>query len=241
VRIVDIGDFSRELCGGTHVGHGSQAGPVRILGESSIGTSLRRIEALTGLDALSHYDHERHLLTELATLLDVRPDQTPASLRRTLDRLATAQAELDRLRQIEREQQATRLAAQARPIGNGWLVTQQLLDVPPEDLRPLAIATLTRMPDRPAAVILALDTNGKAQLVAAISEHLAANGAQARDLLTDAATLIGGGAGGRGNLASAGGRDAGQLARALDRADHAARTALTRSGIPARLTGLRET
>jgi alanyl-tRNA synthetase len=59
VRIVDIGDFSRELCGGTHVGYGSQAGPVRILAESSIGAGLRRVEALVGVDALRHADRER--------------------------------------------------------------------------------------------------------------------------------------------------------------------------------------
>ncbi|HEY8557818.1 MAG TPA: alanine--tRNA ligase, partial [Actinomycetes bacterium] len=69
VRIVDVGDFSRELCGGTHVGHGTQVGPVRILGESSIGSNLRRVEALTGLDALRFFDHERRLLAEMTTLL----------------------------------------------------------------------------------------------------------------------------------------------------------------------------
>ncbi len=72
VRVVDVGDFSRELCGGTHVGHGSQVGPVRVLGESSVGANLRRVEALTGMDALRYFDHERQLLAEVATLLGAR-------------------------------------------------------------------------------------------------------------------------------------------------------------------------
>src|SRR5574341_1857043 len=84
VRVVDIGDFSRELCGGTHVGHGSQVGPVVILGEASVGANLRRIEALTGLDELRWFDRERQLLAEMANLLRARPEDAPEQLRRRL-------------------------------------------------------------------------------------------------------------------------------------------------------------
>ncbi|HZD70028.1 MAG TPA: alanine--tRNA ligase, partial [Actinomycetes bacterium] len=122
VRVVDVGDFSRELCGGTHVGHGSQVGPVRVLGEASIGANLRRVEALTGMDALRYFDHERQLLTEVATLLRVRPDDAPEQLRRRLETLADALRELDRLRQVELVGRAAELAARARPAGAGWLV-----------------------------------------------------------------------------------------------------------------------
>ncbi|HEV3503778.1 MAG TPA: alanine--tRNA ligase, partial [Actinomycetes bacterium] len=110
VRVVEVGDFSRELCGGTHVGHGSQVGPVHVVGEASIGANLRRIEALTGLEALHYVDRERQLLAEIAALLKTRPEDAPEQLRRRLEALANAQRELERLRVAGLERQAGELA-----------------------------------------------------------------------------------------------------------------------------------
>ncbi|WP_067461251.1 alanine--tRNA ligase [Actinomadura macra] len=207
VRIVDIGDASRELCGGIHVGHGSQAGPVHILGESSIGTGLRRIEALTGADALRHYDHQRDLLTQLAGLLNVRPDEAPERLRQRLETLAEAQRELDSLREAELDSHARRLATSAESLPGGRLVAQ-IVDVP--DLRPLASRTLTHLRGN-AVVVLGSRSSSKAALVAAVSDTTV----QARTLLTGAAAEVGGGAGGKGPLASAGGRRPERLEKAI--------------------------
>ena len=226
VRIVDIGDFSRELCGGTHVGHGAQAGPVRILGESSIGASLRRVEALTGRDALRFYDHERHLLGELAGLLGTRPDDAPAALRKRLDALAVAQRELDRLRQTELADSALRLAGRGQQVGDGWLVATRVGDVTADELRRLATAVLDHRGGRPAIVVLGAEIDTKANLVAALSPDLADRGIEARQVLTPAGKAIGGGAGGQGNLAFAGGRQAQQLDKALHLAIEEARSHL---------------
>ena len=117
VRVVEVGDFSRELCGGTHVGHGSQVGPVHVLGEASIGANLRRIEALTGLEALHYVDRERQLLAEVAALLKTRPEDAPEQLRRRLEALATAQRELERLRVAGLERQAGELAGRVQGGG----------------------------------------------------------------------------------------------------------------------------
>ncbi|WP_433247161.1 alanine--tRNA ligase [Actinomadura nitritigenes] len=220
VRIVDIGEASRELCGGTHVGHGSQAGPVHILGESSIGTGLRRIEALTGPDALRHFDHERALLAELAALLNVPPDQAPDRLRQRLDLLAETQRELDALRRAELDALAERLASRAEPVPSGWLVAQRIDDVTPADLRTLASAIAASGDGRGLAV-LGTASGGKAQLVAAAGPR---TGVQARDLLTDAAREVGGGAGGKGALANAGGRHPENLTKAIAIAAAHART-----------------
>ncbi|QXJ20941.1 alanine--tRNA ligase [Actinomadura graeca] len=218
VRIVDIGDASRELCGGTHVGHGSQAGPVHILGESSIGTGLRRVEALTGADALRHYDHQRDLLAELAGLLNVRPPEAPAQLRRRLETLAEAQRQLESLRDAELDSHARRLAASAEPLRGGRLVAR-IVDVP--DLRPLASRTLSHLPGN-AAVVLGTRSAAKATLVAAVS----GTGVQARTLLTGAASEVGGGAGGKGPMASAGGRRPERLEHAMALAETEARRLL---------------
>ncbi|MFB4307207.1 alanine--tRNA ligase [Actinomadura sp. GTD37] len=219
VRIVDIGDASRELCGGTHVGHGSQAGPVHIVGESSIGTGLRRIEALTGADALRHYDHQRHLLDELAALLNVHPDQAPDRLRQRLETLTATQRQLETLRRAELNAHARRLAAQAEPVSDGWLVAQAIPALTSADLRTIATGVL----DPRGVVILGTESNGKAALIAAVG---ADTGIQARDLLTHAAREVGGGAGGKGPIANAGGPRPENLPKAITLAATRARTLL---------------
>ena len=225
VRIVDIGDASRELCGGTHVGHGSQAGPVHLVGESSIGVGLRRVEALTGADALRHYDHQQEILTELATLLEVRPDEAPGALRRRLDVLAETQRELIRLRRADQAAIGERLTSRSERVAGGWLIAERVDGVPPEDLRSLAL-TLTQR-EGAGVVILGTAGEGKATLVAAITRDLADTGLQARTLLANAGKAVGGGAGGRGPVAHAGGRDPDGLAKALSIASKEARSALT--------------
>ncbi|TQF01951.1 alanine--tRNA ligase [Kitasatospora acidiphila] len=215
VRIVDIGDFSRELCGGTHVGHGSNAGPVRVLGETSIGSNLRRIEALTGGDALSYYDGERHLLEELSALLGTRPKDAPSALRKRLEALTTAQVELYRLRAEELLAQANWLAAQARETGRGWIVAEKITGIGAEELRDLALEGTRRVHRGPAIVVLGAEQAGKGLLVAAVSKGLLDEGIQARAVLARAAKAVGGGGGGAGQVASAGGRNPEGLDQAM--------------------------
>ncbi len=222
VRIVDIGDFSRELCGGTHVAHGSQVGTFRLLSESSIGANLRRVEALTGHGALTHLDTERLLLGELASLLGTRPTDAPGALRKRLAALATAQDELTRLRAVELREQATHLADTARRSGTGRIVSRPVTGTTADELRTLAQETAARLED-PAVVILGTERDGKALLAAAVTQGLHRNGIQASQVLTAAARVVGGGAGGRGPIASAGGRRPEALDQALTVATQAAR------------------
>ncbi|WP_163510939.1 alanine--tRNA ligase [Fodinicola acaciae] len=223
VRIVDIGDASRELCGGTHVGHGAQAGPIRILGESSIGSGVRRIEALTGRDALRFGDTERRVLREVSALLGTRPENAMATLRKRLAALAEAEDSLRRHRQRELDALALSLSRQARTVGSGWLVVARVDELSASELRPVATSVLAYGGDKPAAVVLATSSGDKAQLVAAINDTLLHRGQPARTLLVSAAKLIGGGAGGgSGPLANAGGRDVTRLDEALRHAESVA-------------------
>jgi alanyl-tRNA synthetase len=215
VRVVDIGDFSRELCGGTHVGHGSQVGPVIVLGESSIGANLRRVEALTGMDALRYLDRERLLLAELAALLRTRPEDAPEQLRRRLEALAEATRELERLRVAGLERLAAELAGRAARADGGWLVVERVADTGADDLRRIATAVRDRAGPGPGVVVLGSETQGKAAMVALLSADLADRKLAARDVLAQAAKAVGGGAGGKGDLASAGGRDPSRLDEAL--------------------------
>jgi len=215
VRVVDVGDFSRELCGGTHVGHGSQVGPVIVLGESSIGANLRRVEALTGLEALRYADRERQLLGEVAALLHTRPEDAPEQLRRRLEALAEATRELERLRVAGLERLAAELAAGRVRADGGWLVVERVSETGADDLRRIATAVRDRAGPGPGVVVLGSETQGKAAMVALLSGDLAERKLAARDVLVQAAKAVGGGAGGKGDLASAGGRDPSRLDEAL--------------------------
>jgi alanyl-tRNA synthetase len=215
VRVVEVGDFSRELCGGTHVGHGSQVGPVHVLGESSIGANLRRIEALTGLEALHYVDRERQLLAEVAALLRTRPEDAPEQLRRRLEALANAQRELERLRVAGLERQAGELAGRVAREDGAWLVVERVPEAGADDLRRIASAVRDRVGAGPGVVVLGSEVQGKAAMVALLTTDLVAGGAAARDVLAKAAKAVGGGAGGKGDLASAGGRDPSRLEEAL--------------------------
>ncbi|MEU3748134.1 MULTISPECIES: alanine--tRNA ligase [Streptomyces] len=215
VRIVDIGDFSRELCGGTHIGHGSNAGPVRIVGEASIGSNLRRIEALTGRDALDYYDTERRLLEELSGLLGTRPQEAPDALRKRLDSLASAERELSRLREAELRDRAQQLAASARTVAGGRVVTEKVTGLGPDELRTLAHNTAGLLDAGHAVVVLGTEHDGKALLAAAVTRSLHDTGTEASRILIPAARTVGGGAGGKGAVASAGGRRTEALDEAL--------------------------
>jgi alanyl-tRNA synthetase len=230
VRVVEVGDFSRELCGGTHVGHGSQVGPVHVLGEASIGANLRRIEALTGLEALRYVDRERQLLAEVAALLKTRPEDAPDQLRRRLEALATAQRELERLRVAGLERLAAELAGRVAGEAGGWLVAERVPEAGADDLRRIASAVRDRVGAGPGVVVLGSEAQGKAAMVALLTSDLAASGAAARDVLARAAKAVGGGAGGKGDLASAGGRDPSRLDEALGIARADARSVLTEGG-----------
>ena len=231
VRIVDVGDFSRELCGGTHVGHGTQVGPVRILGESSIGSNLRRVEALTGLDALRWFDRERRLLAEVTALLRAtRPEDAPEALRRRLEALAEAQRELEQLRDAQLGARAAELAGRAGDAGGAWLVVEEVPDTGTDELRRIAALVRERHHGRPGMVVLGSACDGKAGLVAMVTGDLAERGLAAREVLLPAARLVGGGAGGKGELATAGGRDPSRLADALALAAAEARRRLEGPG-----------
>jgi alanyl-tRNA synthetase len=226
VRVVDIGDFSRELCSGTHVGHGSQVGPVVILGESSVGANLRRIEALTGLDALRHFDRERQLLAEVASLLRVRPEDAPEQLRRRLEALSEALRELERLRQSELAGRAAELAGRATTVGDGWMVVELVSGASADELRQLANTVRDRHGGGPGVVVLGSDQGGRGNLVALLTADLVGRGITAREVVMPAARLVGGGAGGKGDLATGGGSDAAKLGEALAAARIEARRVL---------------
>jgi alanyl-tRNA synthetase len=227
VRVVEIGDYSRELCGGTHVGHTGRVAVVRILGEQSIGSGMRRIEALVGPDAIREINLERRLLEDVAAALGAGDVSTaPERARKTVEQLKRLESELGKLRKAERGTLVDSLAASAVAVDGANLVVSEVSGEDAGGLRELAQALRGRLESGgPAAAVLGNADGGKALLVAAVTAPLVDRGVTAQALLERAAKEIGGGAGGKPILGFAGGGNAAALGQAL-------------GGIPARLAEL---
>jgi alanyl-tRNA synthetase len=223
VRVVEIGDYSKELCGGTHVHHTGHAAVVRILHEGSIGSGMRRVEALVGPDALREVNAERALLRGLVEALGSGDPSTAAEhARRIIEENKRLKGELGRLRAGDRDAVIDGLVAGATPVDGVALVVSEVPGEDPGGLRDLAQKIRDRLAAEPAAVVVGNGEGGKAMLVAAVTAGALDRGVTAPELLHEAARAVGGGAGGKDILANAGGRHADKVGEAL-------------GGIPARL------
>ena len=142
---------------------------MHVLGEASIGANLRRIEALTGLEALHYVDRERQLLAEVAALLKTRPEDAPEQLRRRLEALAGAQRELERLRVAGLDRLAGDLAGRVTSEAGGWLVVEQVPEAGADDLRRIASGVRDRAGGGPGVVVLGSEVDSKAAMVALLT------------------------------------------------------------------------
>ncbi|HWD85742.1 MAG TPA: alanine--tRNA ligase [Solirubrobacteraceae bacterium] len=227
VRMVEVGDgsFSRELCGGTHVRTTSEIGVFKILSETSSASNVRRIEAITGPEAVALLRSRDRAVTETARLLRVPPERTPE---------ASEELRL-RLRELERAVKrgggsgggavdVEALIGQAVAVADVSVLTAEVPGVSAQDLLGLSDQLRARLGE--AAVVLGGVRDGKVDLVAAVAPELVARGVRADVVVREAAGVVGGGGGGRETLARAGGRDAGKLAEALAAARQAIESAL---------------
>ncbi|MGI5149151.1 alanine--tRNA ligase [Plantactinospora sp. CA-294935] len=209
VRVVEVGEYARELCGGTHVARSAQLGLVKILSESSIGSGVRRVEALVGLDAFQFLAKEHLLVSRLAELYRIPGDQVADRVEQTVAQLRDAERELEKLRAQLVLGGAAALAAAARDVrGVAFVATEAPEGAAGNDVRTLAQEIRGKIdPARPAVVAVAARANGKASLVVAV------NGA-AKDRDVSAAALVKGALSGRGggnaDLAQGGGLPAGE-------------------------------
>jgi len=216
VRVVEVGDYSVELCGGTHVHHTGEIALVRILHETSIGAGMRRVEALVGPDALREINMERDLLYAVARELGTDPKGALERARHYAERVKELESELGKQAKQELRDRAQQLASGARVVEGAKLVIAAV-DADADELRVLAHDVANRLegPDG-AAVALGTGQRGKALLVAASTKNLIARGVVAPALLEPAANIVGGGKGGKPNLAFSGGPKGDAFQEALD-------------------------
>ncbi len=207
VRIVEVGDYSRELCGGTHVVRSGQLGLVKILNEASIGSSVRRIEALVGLDAFRFLARESALVSQLSEQFKAPREQLPERISSVVTRLRDAERELQRLRSARLLESVRDIAEGAEDVNGTALITHRVPDgTEPDDIRTLALDVRGRVPrDRPAVVMAVGVPADRPVVVIAVSEAGQEAGLSAGVLVGIAARALGGGGGGRPDIAQGGG------------------------------------
>jgi alanyl-tRNA synthetase len=231
VRVVEVGEYSRELCGGTHVARSGQLGLVKLLGESSIGSGVRRIEALVGIDAFRFLARESVLVNQLSEQLKARPEELPERISGVVTRLRDAERELNRLRSAQLLESSGDIAAAAERIGGFAFVAHRVPEGTDADaMRTLALDVRSRIPVmQPGVVMITGMPADRPVVVIAVNEAARGRGLSAGTLVGGAAKVLGGGGGGKPDIAQGGGAPnagAGEVNAAFD----AVRRALRDSG-----------
>jgi alanyl-tRNA synthetase len=216
VRVVSVGDWARELCGGTHAQRSGQLGIVKLLGEASIGSGVRRVEALVGADAYSFLAREHAIVGQLSEIVKARPEELPERISGILTKLKDAEKEIASVRQAQVLGAAPGLVATARDIGGVTFVSHDAgAGVSADDLRALVLDVRSRLGnDRPVLVSMASVKGGRPLSIVATNEPARQLGLKAGAYVRTAAQRLGGGGGGKDDLAQGGGTDAAKVSEA---------------------------
>ena len=217
VRVVDIGEgWSRELCGGTHVPMTGNIGRIDVLGEASIGSGVRRIEALVGAGAYAHNAKESAIVSQVSQLVGARPEELTDRITQLMSRLAAAEKELAAARTKETLARTADFAAGAKRVGNLVVAGANLGEVASaDDLRTFALKARERIGAGAVVMVLGI-SKGRPLVVVATSPEARESGVRAGELVKIASKALGGGGGGKDDLAQGGGTNADAIGQALE-------------------------
>ena len=216
VRVVSVGDWARELCGGTHVHRSGQLGVVKLLSESSIGAGVRRVEALVGADAYQFLAREHVLLNSLTQIIKgARVEELPSRINDLVTKMRDIEKELSTLRTASAMESAAALLSSAKVVSGTTVVLGSLADgIAADNLRLIALDLRARSAN--TVVILTSVVEEKVVLVVAVSDEARASGAKAGALVKLGSAILGGGGGGKDDFAQGGGSDRSKIAAALE-------------------------
>src|SRR6478752_532114 len=217
VRVVEIGGpWSRELCGGTHVEHSSQIGTVVVTGEASVGSGNRRIEAYTGVEGFAYLARERDVVAQLTGLLKTQPDDLVGRVGDLVERLRTAEKEIEKVRVGQLLAAGGSLAAGAAKVGPVNVVAHRVDGAGGGDVRTLALDVRGRLPQgEPGVVVIIGAADDKVSVVAAAKKKTRARGQSANNLVRAVGPLVGGKGGGKADVAQGGGTETARIDEAL--------------------------
>ncbi len=216
VRVISVGDWARELCGGTHTERSGQLGVIKLLGESSIGSGVRRVEALVGGDAYRFLAREHVIVNQLAEALKARPEELPERVASIVDKLRAAEKEIEKVRMQQLLLAGGELAQGAAQVGPVKVVAHRADGAGGAEARQLAVDVRGRLPQgEPGVVVVIGVADGKVSVVAAANERAQAVGVGANTLVQAVGPVVGGRGGGKPDLAQGGGTDESRVAEAL--------------------------
>jgi alanyl-tRNA synthetase len=218
VRVVSVGDWAHELCGGTHAQRSGQLGVVTFLSEGSIGAGVRRVEALVGVDAYQHLAREHILVNRLASLAKVPAEELPERMETLMTRLKDAERELQRIKTAQLTSNVEGVIGEGRDVGDFRVWCYRAPEgTDAGDLRELALrARGTVRPDRGVAMIGAAVADGRVALVSVVNERCRELGLTAKEVLDAALTAVEGRGGGKDDIAQGGGTRVDGVDRAFD-------------------------
>ena len=215
VRVVSVGDWAKELCGGTHVARSGQLGLVKLLSESSIGAGVRRVEALVGHDAYQYLAREHVLLNSLTEIIKgARADELPQRISELVEKMKSMEKELSAVRSAKALAATSQIANKAKKVRDINLIVEQLeSEIAVDDMRSIAINLRGKV--KSGVVVLSTISSGKPLLVAAVSPEAIKLGIKAGDLIKIGSATLGGGGGGKDDFAQGGGVDVSAISKAL--------------------------
>ena len=216
VRVVSVGDWAKELCGGTHVARSGQLGLVKLLSESSIGAGVRRVEALVGYDAYQYLAREHVLLNTLTEIIKgARADELPQRISELVEKMKSMEKELSAVRSAKALAATSQIANKAKKVRDINLIVEQLeSEIAVDDMRSIAINLREKV--KSGVVVLSTINSGKPLLVAAVSPEAIKLGIKAGDLIKIGSATLGGGGGGKDDFAQGGGVDVSAISKALN-------------------------
>ena len=216
VRVVSVGDWAKELCGGTHVARSGQLGLVKLLSESSIGAGVRRVEALVGHDAYQYLAREHVLLNSLTEIIKgARAGELPQRISELVEKMKSMEKELSAVRSAKALAAASQIASKAKKIRDINLIIEQLeSEIAVDDMRSIAINLREKV--KSGVVVLSTINAGKPLLVAAVSPEAIKLGIKAGELIKTGSATLGGGGGGKDDFAQGGGVDISAISKALN-------------------------
>lgn len=216
VRVVDMGGYSIELCGGAHLKNTAQVGSFKILSENGVAAGVRRIEAVTGKEALKHYQAQEDEIKEICRLVKSTPDKLLARLEQLLAEQKETAKELEKLKAKMAGGAADEMLNSKVEIGGVAVLAAEVKDMDGNALRTMGDQLKQKLGS--GVVVLASGKDGKVNLMAMATDDVVKKGAHAGNIIKAAAAVCGGGGGGRPNMAQAGGKDASKIADALEKA-----------------------
>ena len=216
VRVVSIGDYSRELCGGTHVRNSGQIGAFKILSESGVASGVRRIEAVTGLGILEKYNEDEAIINDTAAAVKSKRDMLAEKSAALVDEVKSLKKEIEELKKAEMNKGLGNLIDEAREINGRRLITKQFDDYNINDLR--ALSDTIKAENKNVAMVFAAVSGGKVTFLVSLTDDLVQDGLHAGKMIKEIAAAAGGGGGGKADMAQAGAKDPGRVQDAFDKA-----------------------